>query len=312
MQTLINSITPFFSIVIPSYNRSTLIQGTLDSVLAQTFTDFEVWVVDNCSTDDTAEVVKTYCQKDARIQFVQNDQNYDRSYSRNRGIGLSRGQYISLLDSDDFLLPTCLEDAFQFIQKNPETKALHFDYEMVDETKRVLSNSKKWPNYPSTLQRILIANYIGNIGFFVKNDILNENLYDTTLMLTGSEDWDFWIRLIHRVPDLKSLPKINAQVLQHEGRTMNQFDGEKLNKRTDYIIEKHLSKAKAIHFENEFLSSCYILIGNGYQESNDIKMAWQFYKKAIKERFQTFFSYRAIALIKNIVLKTIFNFLIKT
>jgi glycosyltransferase involved in cell wall biosynthesis len=306
MQTPINSMSPFFSIVIPSYNRSVLIQGTLDSVLAQTFADYEVLVVDNCSTDDTAEVVAGYTQRDARIQFYQNDQNYDRSYSRNRGIELSRGQYISLLDSDDFLLPSCLEDAYQFIQKNPDTKVLHFDYEMVDESKKVLSNSKKWPNYPTALQRILVANYIGNIGFFVKNDLLKENLYDATRMLTGSEDWDFWIRLIHHVPDLKSLPKINAQVLQHEGRTMNQFDGEKLNQRTDYIIEKHLAKAQSIHFEKEFLSSCNILIGNGYQESNDVKMAWQFYKKAIGVRFVSVFSYRAMALLKNIIRKGFF------
>jgi glycosyltransferase involved in cell wall biosynthesis len=301
-------MSPFFSIVIPSYNRSKLIQGTLDSVLAQTFTDFEVWIVDNCSTDDTAAVVDTYCQRDARIQFVQNDQNYDRSYSRNRGIELSRGQYISLLDSDDFLLPSCLEDAYQFIQKNPDTKVLHFDYEMVDEQKTVLSNSKKWPNYPSALQRILIANYIGNIGFFVQASILKENLYDDTRMLTGSEDWDFWIRLIHRVPSLQSVHKINAQVLQHEGRTMNQYDGQKLNQRTDYIIEKHLSKARAINFEYEFLSSCYLLVGNGYQESDDIGKAWEYYKKAVGARFSAVFSYRGLALLKNIIRKSFLIF----
>jgi teichuronic acid biosynthesis glycosyltransferase TuaG len=298
--------TPFFSIVIPSYNRSVLIQGTLDSVLAQTFADYEVLVVDNCSTDDTAEVVASYTQRDARIQFYQNDQNYDRSYSRNRGIGMARGQYITLLDSDDFLLPSCLQDAFDFVQKNTNVEVFHFDYEIVDEQKTVLSNSKKWPNYPTALQRILVANYIGNIGFFVQASILKENLYDDTRMLTGSEDWDFWIRLIHRVPSLQSVHKINAQVLQHEGRTMNQYDGQKLNQRTDYIIEKHLSKARAINFEHEFLSSCYLLVGNGYQESHDIGKAWEYYKKAVGAKFITIFSYRAMALLKNIIRKSFF------
>lgn len=297
--------SPFFSIVIPSYNRSTLIQGTLDSVLAQTFTDFEVWVVDNCSTDDTAAVVDTYCQRDARIQFVQNDQNYDRSYSRNRGIGLSRGQYISLLDSDDFLLPNALEDIFNIINSNKDKKLFYGNYEIVNSNRKVLSRPTNFECYEKPIHRILYGNFLACIGVFVESKLLKTNLFDPIPSLIGSEDWELWIRIIHEVDEVVHLNKVIAQLQEHEHRTMNQFNGKALEKRVLYIIEKHRSCASKVNFEQEFLASSYLLIGNGFQESNQIIEAWSYLKKAIIKKPSFVFHKRSLALMKNILLKGI-------
>lgn len=104
---------PFFSIIIPTYNREKHISETLESVLSQSFGDFELLVIDNQSSDRTKEIVCSY--KDERIFFYQNEQNYERCYSRNRGIDLSKGKYILLLDSDDLYEPEHLSNWYDFI-----------------------------------------------------------------------------------------------------------------------------------------------------------------------------------------------------
>ena len=104
---------PFFSIIIPTYNREKQISETIQSVLNQNFVDFELLIIDNQSQDRTKEIVTSF--NDERIQFYQNDQNYERCYSRNRGIQLSRGAYVLLLDSDDLFEPDHLSNWHQFI-----------------------------------------------------------------------------------------------------------------------------------------------------------------------------------------------------
>ena len=106
-------MNPLFSIVIPTYNRDKQISETIQSVLNQGFVDFELLVIDNQSQDSTKEIVTSF--SDDRIQFYQNDQNYERCFSRNRGIQLSRGTYILLLDSDDLFEPDHLSNWHKFI-----------------------------------------------------------------------------------------------------------------------------------------------------------------------------------------------------
>lgn len=104
---------PFFSIIIPTYNREKQISETIQSILNQSFIDFEIIIVDNQSTDSTKERVEGF--DDKRIQFYQNECNFERCYSRNRGIHLATGKYILLLDSDDLYEFNHLENWHQFI-----------------------------------------------------------------------------------------------------------------------------------------------------------------------------------------------------
>jgi glycosyltransferase involved in cell wall biosynthesis len=98
---LMKRSNPLFSIVLPTYNREIFISNTINSILNQTFADFEILIVDNQSTDRTKEIVLNY--EDPRIIFIQNDKNYERCYSRNVGIARSSGKYILFLDSDDLV-----------------------------------------------------------------------------------------------------------------------------------------------------------------------------------------------------------------
>lgn len=113
---------PFFSIVIPTYNRAEELKVSLESVLQQTFTDFEVIVVDDGSTDDTSAVTRSF--KDMRVRYVY-QQNSERSTARNTGMQVADGKYICLLDSDDIFYPEHLEVLHEQIKADGEPIAIY-------------------------------------------------------------------------------------------------------------------------------------------------------------------------------------------
>ncbi len=93
---------PLVSIIMPAYNRADYIAQAIESVLAQTYTNWELIIIDDASTDQTAEIIRSYVIKDSRIRLLQNDANRGISFTRNRGIAESNGTHIAMLDSDDF------------------------------------------------------------------------------------------------------------------------------------------------------------------------------------------------------------------
>lgn len=111
------------SIVTPSYNTGRFIQATIESVLSQTYTDWELIIVDDCSTDHTDEIVKPYLV-DKRIRYIKNETNSGAAVSRNRALREAKGKWIAFLDSDDLWEPTKLEKQLAFMEEN----GYHFSY----------------------------------------------------------------------------------------------------------------------------------------------------------------------------------------
>ena len=115
---------PLVSIIIPTYNRAHLIGETLDSVLAQTYQNWECIIVDDGSSDNTDEVVGAYVEKDSRFKFHDRPEDKLKGASSCRNYGLSKcsGKYVIFLDSDDWLMHYCLSQRVEFMLKNPSMK----------------------------------------------------------------------------------------------------------------------------------------------------------------------------------------------
>lgn len=116
------------SIIMPSYNTGRYISETVDSVLAQTCDNWELIIVDDCSTDDTDEIISPYLA-DKRIKYLKNDVNCGAAISRNRALSEAKGKWIAFLDSDDLWHPKKLEKQIAFMEKN----GYHFSYTRYDE-----------------------------------------------------------------------------------------------------------------------------------------------------------------------------------
>ncbi len=111
------------SIIMPSYNTSRFIEETINSVLSQTYSDWELLIVDDCSSDDTDDVVQPFLA-DGRIRYLKNERNSGAAVSRNRALREARGKWIAFLDSDDLWMPEKLEKQIEFMKKN----GYHFSY----------------------------------------------------------------------------------------------------------------------------------------------------------------------------------------
>jgi glycosyltransferase involved in cell wall biosynthesis len=109
-------LNPVISIIVPSYNKELYIAETIYSVINQTFTHWELLVIDDVSTDGTNDVVNTIKQTDSRIIFHVNDVNRGANYSRNYGLKIAKGKFIIFLDADDVLEKSCLEHRLNFIE----------------------------------------------------------------------------------------------------------------------------------------------------------------------------------------------------
>lgn len=118
------------SVIMPSYNTANFIEESINSVLNQTYQNFEIIIVDDCSTDNTDEVVEGI--KDERIKYIKNEKNSGAAVSRNRALREAKGKWIAFLDSDDVWLPEKLETQINFM-KNGGYKFSYTQYEEIDE-----------------------------------------------------------------------------------------------------------------------------------------------------------------------------------
>ena len=130
-------MSPLVSIITPNYNCARFIAQTIESVLAQTYTNWEMLIVDDCSTDGSYEIAQEYAQKDSRIKVLRNEKNSGAAVSRNRAIEASSGEYVAFLDSDDLWLPEKLERQLKFMQEN-NCDFCFTEYEHIDEENKGL------------------------------------------------------------------------------------------------------------------------------------------------------------------------------
>ena len=148
---------PFFSIIIPTYNREEHIKETILSVLNQDFKDFELIIIDNQSTDKTWSYISSFC--DQRIKMYQNDENYERCYSRNRGITISKGKFLLLLDSDDLFENNHLSLWYFFLKSQNFQEAFYIS------DKKILNEGV----YTTSLNPLLIEH---PVSYFFLHSIL--------------------------------------------------------------------------------------------------------------------------------------------
>lgn len=203
----------FFSIVIPTYNRADLLKRAVGSVLAQTCTDWELIVVDDCSTDDTPAVLAACC--DPRLRVFRNDPNRERSASRNRGIEAAQGDYICFLDSDDLYLPNHLATLAQAIETAPVKEAMFFTQfvRMIGDQ----ANPVTYPPVSANQVEYVIANQIATPTTCFHRSLLEKNRFDTSLKI--NEDVELFARIVADAP-LVRIEEATVHTFIHTTNTM--------------------------------------------------------------------------------------------
>jgi glycosyltransferase involved in cell wall biosynthesis len=201
-------MNPFFSIIIPTFNRAHFIQNAIITVLNQSFEDFELIVVDDGSTDVTREVINSF--NDSRIKYFYQE-NKERSAARNNGISKSSGQYICFLDSDDGYYMDHLKILFNEITYQNFPQALfHTSIECRNGSKSYIHPFNATREHPV---EFIWSNFILMNSICVHREIFNEFLFPTQYNLW--EDTHLWLRIAYNYP-VYEIRKITCYTIEHE------------------------------------------------------------------------------------------------
>lgn len=184
--------TPLVSIIVPTYNVEKYIAQTIECVLAQTFTDWELVITDDCSTDATVEIIKRYIQQDKRIKLFILPENSGAALARNHSIENAKGRYISFLDSDDWWYPEKLKKQIDFIQKT-DCEFCFTAFEYADQDLNITGVSHKPQKI--TYRDIKLGCNIGTPGV-IYDTLRIGKMYMPNMKV--SEDWALWIKIIEK------------------------------------------------------------------------------------------------------------------
>lgn len=212
---------PRVSVIIPTYNRAKYICEAINSLLNQTYKDYEIIVIDDGSTDNTKEIISGYKE---RILYIYQD-NLGPAAARNRGIKIARGEYVSFLDSDDTFLPEKLESQVGFLDNNPSTSAVHTWWYYTDSNGKTLPfKGRRSYNKNIRVENMLIGKVSLNLCAFMfrKSCFNDDNLFDETLC--GGEDWDLWLRLAEQGHKFYCIPKVLVAYRMHKDNMVSNID----------------------------------------------------------------------------------------
>jgi glycosyltransferase involved in cell wall biosynthesis len=187
--------SPLVSIIIPTYNRASWLLEAVESVFEQTVRDFELIIIDDGSTDDTAESLK----KSARPFMYRFQENQGVSHARNQGLLSARGKWIAFLDSDDLWLPKKLESQLRFLSENPEACICQTEEIWIRNGRRVNPGKKHQKFSGDVFVPSLKLCLVSPSAVMIRNDLFEQvGLFDETL--PACEDYDLWLRIAARFP----------------------------------------------------------------------------------------------------------------
>ena len=232
---------PFVSVVVPTFNHAPLLKRALDSVVAQTYSDWEAIVVNNFSTDETIDVVNSF--KDDRIKLVNFKNNGIIAASRNQGIKLAQGEFVAFLDSDDIWYPKKLEKCVDRAMLGT-TFVCHGELWINSDlsTRAVMYGPVSRADYQSLLFR---GNCISTSTTFIETELLRSvNGFDESAEIVTAEDYDLWMRLAATKPTTVFIPEI-----------LGEF--HRLSNSASSAVLRNLSSEKAVlrkHFAEQSAS----------------------------------------------------------
>lgn len=196
------------SIVLPTYNGERYLRASVDSVLAQTMRDWELWIVDDCSTDATGDIAEAYAAQDSRIHVLHNEVNRKVAASLNTGFRAATTPYLTWTSDDNVYHPTALEKMVDWLDAHPNEVMVCAGMRVVDADGAYL---ERWPTY--TDQSIYVDDFVGACFLYRRCVWENVGEYDTSLF--GPDDYDYWIRVVQRYGHIGYLPDVLYDYRHH-------------------------------------------------------------------------------------------------
>jgi glycosyltransferase involved in cell wall biosynthesis len=253
---------PAVSIVIPCYNAEKYLQECLDSIYRQSFSDFEIILINDGSTDATEEIIKN--QTDKRIVYLKEDVNEGVAISLNKAIALAKGKYIARMDADDIMHPDRLKEQVEFLGKNPDYGLVGSWHNVTDQNGMPMQRMEALENDEDIALSMLFYNPISHPTVMLRSELSKANSYNVEF--NRCEDYELWFRLAEKTK-LKNLPKALVNYRTHRQNTIVQHQKE-TQQNVMELLSNQLEKRGIEHSIDELVLHCAIGFGMGQRYFN--------------------------------------------
>jgi len=225
-------MSQLISIVLPIYNGQKYMRQSIDSILAQTYTNWELLILDDGSTDNTAEIAKEYALKDSRIQYYKNPQNLRLPKTLNRGFSLTKGQYLTWTSDDNYYYPTALETMYTALF----TSGKQFAFASCDVINEVGDIVEVIAVSDSAKKSIVGSNPVGACFLYTREAYEKVGEYNPELTLV--EDIDYWQRICMHYEPVCISEKLYAY-RWHSGALTSTMRKEEFNRNLETMLLKN-------------------------------------------------------------------------
>ena len=223
---------PKVSIVLPTYNGEKYIRESIDSILNQTFTDWELIIVNDCSNDSTDSIITQYEKMDKRIRIIRNEKNQKLPRSLNIGFDNSYGEYLTWTSDDNIYLPEALEVMVAYLDQNEKSVFICTGMNMINSDGEFICQHCKY-----TAERMLYNDSVGACFMYKRCVLKDVGKYDPERFLV--EDYDYWLRILFFYGKIDYIDRVLYLYRLHEesltGQRGEDIYRQLLNLREDYI-----------------------------------------------------------------------------
>jgi glycosyltransferase involved in cell wall biosynthesis len=267
---------PKVSVIVPAYNSAAYTVETVESVLGQTYRDFELIVVDDGSTDNTREAMERFGDQ---IQYVYKE-NGGACSTRNMGIGMARGEYVACLDCDDLWLPEKLQRSVEALDAHSDWGLVFNHCYLIDAAGEIVGLTNYKFKLQNPYRELLHDNFIGSPTILMRRSCLDQvGLYDENIFIPA--DWDLWIRIAaeYSIGYLDEPLSKYRMASRYTLRHIEQSIEENL-----YVLDKHFARDSSLSAREKevILSRFYVEHGKLYREAAELAKARSKLKAAIR------------------------------
>ena len=213
-------MNPKVSIIMPVYNAGEFLKESMESILSQSFKDFEFIIINDCSTDDSLRIIKKYQENDKRIKLINNKENLGVKKSLNKALKVANGKYLARMDADDISLQDRFKIQFNYLENHPEIFLIGGSAIVISQKGDKWGVFEKYDNYKKIKNKLLKINCMVHPSIMFRNT--NELFYREKFI--RSEDYDLYLRLLSSGKNITNLPNflIKYRISDGTGSYKNQ------------------------------------------------------------------------------------------
>lgn len=258
------------SIVMPVYNAAHFLAESISSILQQSFSDFELIIIDDGSSDESVRIIESF--RDSRIKFHQNNENRNLVYTLNKGLSLAQGKYILRMDADDIALAHRIQTQVDFMEANPQVGICGSWYEMFDGGSGIGKNPVEHNEIKASL---LFFNVIAHPTVIMRRELLDK--YNLRYEKYLAEDFDLWQRASFCF-ELHNIPEVLLRYRIHKG-SYSQVNSPAVWQVLNDLVTPHLGILDVSYTSNDLESFKRIAHGIKPLNTSDLKLGLSLCKR---------------------------------